>query len=215
MKRKGSSSTLHGNFGSHSYTERRKGFGNIQVVRSPDSYKFSLDSVTFNPDWEYMAVATVESLAVFELGDSLLSRGKQWSEHISGSLLPFDTAQKKIFSTVPWISSVWFDGKICDGLVDNTQFLSFHGSRCLIAFDEHGTALHTRRGVYEITTGKYTSFLRYLNSLVLHNPNNTVRQITFGADDRKVANVRDRKVLSSGRYGWISSLHEVSRGVSR
>jgi hypothetical protein len=151
-------------------------------------YRFGLHTVTFSPEWDYMAIATVEYSRVLQ--------GEPFRKAVIRTFLwrlgDFNAAGDEIFFGVPWTSNVEFDGKVYGGLVDETCYSAFHGSRCSIAF-HRCTSLCTPKGAYEITTGNFIPPPAYFRRVI---SSDSLSQATFSANGRKIATVKDGKEVS-------------------
>lgn len=137
-------------------TYKELSFGHMISEVSADNYNFGLHSVTFSPQWDYMAIATVESSKVFKFDQDPSNEGRVVMRTFLWKLADFDVSEDEIFYSVPWTSLSQCGGKLYHGLVEKSVFSGIHGSKCSIAFDGQGSTLYTPEAVYDLVSGKST-----------------------------------------------------------
>ncbi|KAF4210709.1 hypothetical protein CNMCM8980_000629 [Aspergillus fumigatiaffinis] len=155
----------------------------------PQGFHLGLHSVAFSPDWDYMAIATVESVRGLRTGRR--DESKTTIRVFLWRVRDLDEPGEEMLFGLPWIlPTKGSDGNVYSGYVGQGQYDSFRGSRCAVAFREVKSTLYlqTPFGAADVETGASLEHSRYLQSVVTQP---TVSQCTFSPDGRRIAMVRN------------------------
>ncbi|KAF7118002.1 hypothetical protein CNMCM5793_007371 [Aspergillus hiratsukae] len=193
---------------------KRVEFGHGLFWKQPLSF-LGLHSVAFSPDWDYMAIATVESLGGLRTG--LRDQGKSIIRVFLWRVGDPDKPSDEILFTLPWtLFAAGSDGTIYSGFVGKDRRDSFRGSRCAVAFGKVESTLYlqTPFGAVNVETGSWT----YSESLINQQ---AVAQCTFSPDGHRVAMVRndtefeianiDGSNVCNTRFSEICEILAISR----
>ncbi|PKX99616.1 uncharacterized protein P174DRAFT_427771 [Aspergillus novofumigatus IBT 16806] len=155
----------------------------------PQGFHLGLHSVAFSPDWDYMAIATVESVRGLPTGRR--DQGTTTIRVFLWRLRELDEPSEEILFDLPWIlPTKGSDGNVYSGYVGQAQYDSFRGSRCAVAFWKVKSILYlqTPFGAVDVETGASLEHPHYLQNVVTQQ---TVTQCTFSPDGRRIAMVRN------------------------
>ncbi|KAL3458449.1 hypothetical protein BJX64DRAFT_279867 [Aspergillus heterothallicus] len=187
------------------------------VAEIQQDFLLGFHTVTFSPDWDYMAIATVESIRGQHPHRSTL-RYFMWQ---IGNL---ENPSNEILQDVRWTSSIsGVGGKMYKGYVGQSDYDPFRGSRCAITFRKLGSKL-------VCLVPSRTFDVRYGTAYPIDQPPYLERivsqpylsQCTFSPDGRRIAMVRNSsefeianidgsKICKKQFQGYLCEIISMSR----